>query len=112
MPKNLEVDSISINEYAGKVLPARRQQKVTDEDLMVIFNKLRDKWILAEDLKTAIGETIPVNVDNPKRSIISSGYLDRMSRITGDNWRQKTGFTPDGRRLVKVFTQGKYKKKE
>jgi hypothetical protein len=109
MLSRVDLDKLASRAYEGTVVPSRRLQKITDEDLQEIFNRIKGHWYLAEDLQGLIGEVVPVNVTNMKRTPISSGYLKRLTRLTGERWRQKTGSTPDGKRLIKVYSAGKSK---
>lgn len=97
--------SLKDQAYEGPVTPVRRKQKVTDEDLLAVFETLKGKWFDVGVLEQSIGSIIPVNASNPKRSAFSSGYLKRLSRMTGMRWRQKSGLGEGGKRLVKVYTQ-------
>ncbi len=89
--------------YKGSVRPTRRRQRVSDEDLVAIFSALRDKWFEPGILKREIGMLVPINDDDPKRSVFGSNYIRRVSDLTGQRWRQKTGIGVDGKRLVGVF---------
>jgi hypothetical protein len=109
MPHRIDLDKLSFQKYEGVVIPSRKRQKINDEDLLATFNRLKGHWYLVEDLNRLIGETIPVNVANAKRTPISSGYLKRLTKLTGERWRQKTGSTLDGKRVVKVYVPSKPK---
>ena len=109
MSSQLDFGKLASHKYEGAIVPSRKLQKVTDEDLLELFNRLKGNWYLVDDLQKIIGGVIPVNTQNPKRSPIGSGYLKRLTKLTGEKWRQKTGATPDGKRLVKVFTVSKTK---
>ncbi len=91
--------------YKGHVAPVRKRQRVTDEDLMDIFETLKGKWFEVEVLSKTMGDLVPVNDSNPKRSAFSSGYLKRLSRLTGKRWRQKSGIGDEGKRLVKIYVE-------
>ncbi len=109
MSHRIDLDKLSFQKYEGAVIPSRKLQKISDEDLLATFNRLKGHWYLVEDLRKLIGEIIPVNVTNAKRTPIGSGYLTRLMKITGERWRQKTGSTPDGKRVVKVYVASKPK---
>ncbi len=85
--------------------PVRKRQRITDEDLLAIFETLKGKWFEVDVLAESIGAFVPVNKANPKRSAFSSGYLKRLSRMTGHRWRQKSGLGEGGKRLVKVYVE-------
>ena len=90
--------------YTGEVRPVRRKQRITDEDLLEIFETIIGKWFDVEVLARSVGNLVPVNDSNPKRSAFSSSYLKRLSKITGQRWRQKSGLGDGGKRLVKIYT--------
>ncbi len=103
MVEKLLLSKLSEHAYKGPVAPVRKKQRVTDEDLIDIFEALKGKWFEVAVLSKTLGGLIPVNDSNPKRSAFSSGYLKRLSRLTGKRWRQKSGIGDGGKRLVKVY---------
>ena len=92
------------------MFPLRKKQKITDEDLIEVFKAIEGKWFDVRRLSGTVGSVIPVNDSNPKRSPFGSGYLKRLSRLTGVRWRQKSALGEDGKRLVKVYSEKQRRK--
>jgi len=92
-------------EHKGPVGSVNPRQKVSDEDLVTIFNKVKGKWYRADDLKEALEGLVTVNVKDPKRTPINSSYLRRLRHLTGYKWRQKRGVDASGRILAKVYVR-------
>ena len=92
-------------EHKGPVRSANPREKISDEDLQTIFNRIKAKWYRIEDLKEALDGLVTVNTRDPKRSPINSSYLRRLRRLTGYKWRQKRGVDANGRTLVKVYVR-------
>ncbi len=92
-------------EHKGPVRSVNPRQKISDEDLVAIFSKIKGKWYRADDLREALDGLITVNTKEPKRTPINSSYLRRLRGLTGHRWRQKRGTDAKGRVLVKVYVQ-------
>lgn len=92
-------------EHKGPVRSVNPREKISDEDLIAIFTKIKGKWYRADDLREALEGLITVNTKDPKRTPINSSYLRRLRRLTGHRWRQKRGVDAKGRTLVKVYVQ-------
>ena len=92
-------------EHKGPVRSVNPRQKISDEELVAIFTKIKGKWYRAEDLREALEGLITVSTKDPKRTPINSSYLRRLRRLTGHKWRQKRGVDAKGRILVKVYVK-------
>src|SRR3989304_6902556 len=92
-------------EHKGPVRSVNPRQKISDEDLVAIFSKIKGKWYRAEDLREALEGLITVNTKDPKRTPINSSYLRRLRQLTGYKWRQKRGIDSKSRGLVKAYVQ-------
>jgi len=92
-------------EHKGPVRSVNPRQKISDEDLVAFFSKIRGKWYRADDLREALDGLVTVNTKDPKRTPINSSYLRRLRGLTGHRWRQKRGTDAKGRVLVKVYVQ-------
>lgn len=92
-------------EHRGPVKSTNPRQKVSDEELVAIFNQVKGKWLRVNDLREALAGLITVNTRNPKRTPINSAYLRRLRNLTGHKWRQKRGADAEGRVLVKIYVR-------
>ncbi len=92
-------------EHRGPVRSVNPRQKVSDEELLAIFSKIKGKWYRIEDIKEALSGLVTVNAVDPKRTPINSSYLRRLRNLTGKKWRQKRGVDANGRVLVKVYVR-------
>ena len=90
-------------EHKGIVKSLNPRQKVSDEELIAIFQQIKGKWYYVDDLKNAMDGLMTINTDNPKRTPVSSSYLRRLRNLTGKKWRQKRAVDDSGRTLVKVY---------
>ena len=63
---------------------------------------------MIDDLQKALEGKIKVNTDNPKSSVISSSYLKRLNKISGDTWHQRREVGENGEKLVKFYTDPEY----
>ncbi len=90
-------------EHKGAVKSLNPRQKISDEELMAIFQQIKGKWYYVQDLKEAMKDLMTINTNNPKRTPISSSYLRRLRNLTGKKWRQKRAVDDAGRTLVKVY---------
>lgn len=93
------------SEHRGAVKSTNPRQKVSDEELIAIFNQMKGKWHRVEDLREALAGLITINSRDPKRTPINSAYLRRLRHLTGNRWRQKRGVDAEGRILVKVYVR-------
>lgn len=90
-------------EHKGPVRSVNPRQKVSDEELLAIFSKIKGKWYRIEDLKEALQGLVTVSTGDLKRTPINSSYLRRLRNLTGNKWRQKRGVDANGRVLVKIY---------
>jgi len=107
----LETEEYPVN----KVIPLRANQKVTDEALLEKFNRIKDKYLKVSDLKIIFGKSVEhpdgfIKVNQPKdgskmTTVVSSTYLTRLSKMTGNKWHQKRAYGEANELLVK-FTEG------
>ena len=105
LPLGTRLRMLEEAEHKGPVRSVNPRQKISDEDLVAIFGKIKGKWYRAEDLREALDGLITVNTKDPKRTPINSSYLRRLRGLTGHRWRQKRGTDAKGRVLVKVYVQ-------
>lgn len=92
-------------EHKGTVKSLNPRQKVSDEELIALFQQIKGKWYYVQDLKDVMEGLMTINTDNPKRTPISSSYLRRLRNLTGKKWRQKRAVDDSGRTLVKVYVR-------
>src|SRR2546422_6116275 len=78
-------------EHHGPVRSVNPRQKISDEDLVTIFSKIKGRWYRADDLRDALDGLIIVNTKDPKRTPVNSSFLRRLRGLTGHRWRQKRG---------------------
>lgn len=90
-------------EHKGTVKSLNPRQKVSDEELIAIFQQIKGKWYYVQDLREAMDGLMTINTNNPKRTPVNSSYLRRMRNLTGKKWRQKRAVDDIGRTLVKVY---------
>ena len=90
------------------VKPKNPNQTMTDEALEKLFKSMEGSYYEVTALKEILDGKIKINTDNPKVSVISSTYLVRLSKRTGNRWRQKRALGKKDEMLVKVYTDGKY----
>ena len=95
-------------EYRGKTSPIHHNQTVTNSELYRMFEQMDGNTYLIADLQKALNGQINVNTDNPKSSVISSSYLKRLNRISGDTWHQRREVGENGEKLVKFYTDPEY----
>jgi hypothetical protein len=95
-------------EYGGKTSPIHHNQTITNSELYRIFERMDGNTYLIDDLQKALEGKIRVNTDNPKSSVISSSYLKRLNRISGDTWHQRREVGENGEKLVKFYTDPEY----
>ena len=89
------------------VKPKNPNQTLTDEALEKLFKSLDGKYYDINLLKEILEGKIKVNTENPKVSVISSTYLSRLSKYTGNRWRQKRALGKNNEPLVKFYDSGK-----
>ena len=73
-----------------------------------MFEQMDGNTYLIDDLQKALEGKINVNTDNPKSSVISSSYLKRLNKISGDTWHQRREVGENGEKLVKFYTDPEY----
>ena len=73
-----------------------------------MFEQMDGNTYLIDDLQKALEGKIKVNTDNPKSSVISSSYLKRLNKISGDTWHQRREVGENGEKLVKFYTDPEY----
>ena len=93
------------------VKPINPRQTLTDEELVKLFKSMEGNYYEATVLKEILDGKVKVNSKDPKTSVISSTYLSRMCRLTGNRWRQKRALGKSNEMLVKFYTDGKWKGK-
>jgi len=94
--------------YEEKASPIHHKQTVTSKELYDISDKLHGKTFVVEKLKTALQGKIRVNTDDPRSSVISSSYLKRLNKITGETWHQRREIGENGEKLVKFYTEPEF----
>lgn len=92
-------------EHKGTVKSLNPRQKVSDEELIAIFQQIKGRWFYVVDLEKAMDGLMTINTGNPKRTPINSSYLRRMRNLTGKKWRQKRAVDDKGVTLVKVYVK-------
>jgi hypothetical protein len=101
------LEKIEQAKYEGNTKPLNPRQKLTDEQLIDIFQSVEGAWLEVKKFKAAMiengKELIKVNDKNMKRSAINSSALQRMSKLTGKYWRQKRSIGENGEMLVKFY---------
>ena len=95
-------------EYGGKTSPLHHNQTVTNSELYRMFDQMDGNTYLIDNLQKALEGKINVNTDNPKSSVISSSYLKRLNKISGDTWHQRREVGENGEKLVKFYTDPEY----
>ncbi len=90
------------------VKPINPRQTLTDEELVKLFTSMEGNYYEATVLKEILDGKVKVNSTEPKTSVISSTYLTRMCRLTGNRWRQKRALGKSNEMLVKFYTDGKW----
>ena len=73
-----------------------------------MFEQMDGNTYLIDNLQKALEGKINVNTDNPKSSVISSSYLKRLNKISGDTWHQRREVGENGEKLVKFYTDPEY----
>ena len=92
------------------VKPINPRQTLTDEELVKLFTSMEGNYYEATVLKKILDGKVKINSKDPKTSVISSTYLSRMCRLTGNRWRQKRALGKNEEALVKIYTDNtKYK---
>jgi len=109
MNNPINLDKLRASEFKGEFEQSKKKPNISDEHIKEMFYAAKDKWYTTEKLKELIGEVITVTVNDEKRSPINTRYLKRMTELTGERWRQRTGKTTDGKRMVMFYTTGKLK---
>ena len=94
--------------YEEKASPIHHKQTVTSKELYDISDKLHGKTFVVEKLKTALQGKIRVNTDDPRSSVISSSYLKRLNKITGETWHQRREIGENEEKLVKFYTEPEF----
>ena len=90
------------------VKPINPRQTLTDEELVKLFRSMEGNYYEATVLKEILDGKVKVNSTDPKTSVISSTYLSRMCKLTGNRWRQKRALGKSNEMLVKFYTDGKW----
>lgn len=91
-----------------RIKPNNQRHRISDEYLETIFTSRRDAYMDVAKLKIALRGVIPVR-NTKSKSVIPSNYIRRLSKITGQRWRQKKALHPDkNSALVKFYVDGTY----
>ena len=76
-----------------RIKPNNQRHRISDEYLETIFTSRRDAYMDVAKLKIALRGVIPVR-NTKSKSVIPSNYIRRLSKITGQRWRQKKSPPP------------------
>ena len=91
-----------------RIKPNNERHRISDEYLEAIFTSRKDAYMDVAKLKIALRGVIPVR-NTKSKSVIPSNYIRRLSKITGQRWRQKKALHPDNNStLVKFYVDGIY----
>ena len=104
---NKRIERVKQSKYKGETKPLNPKQKLTDEQLINIFQSVKGDWLEIGRFKEAMiengKEIIKVNSKDKKRSAINSSHLQRLSKLTGKRWRQKRSKGENEEMLVKFY---------
>jgi hypothetical protein len=102
MSKDIDWDKFKTKAQKIDLEPSKKEPKISNDELIKMFNLAENNWYTLDDLKEMIGKKITVTVDNPKRTPINSRYFNRMYKLTGEKWTQETAML-NGKRYVRFI---------
>tara|TARA_B100001250_G_C19587354_1_gene694789 strand:- start:419 stop:778 length:360 start_codon:yes stop_codon:yes gene_type:complete len=110
MPEAHEmIKKLKANKYkVDDVKPINPRQTLTDEELIKVFLSMEGNYYEVNTLKEILVGKVKINTENPNTSIVSSTYLARLSKLTGNRWRQKRALGKKNEMLIKFYTDGRY----